>query len=219
MSGEAPASSDRPWHSYLTIDLFAHVLSRSIFHPYIAWLIPLCLRAITTPYHAPEFIAACLWASLVTLWAILVVFNHRLAYGVPREVDWDEEVVVITGGASGHGKILAETYGMRGASVAVLDLQKPGKESEGLAGVLYYRCDVGDIAAVEQVKEQIEHDVCRHSIDAQSVCRLEADCVSPAAWCAYYPHQQCWHRKRQATTSIVFERSPAQLQCQSPRSL
>ena len=142
MSGEAPASSDRSWHSYLTIDLFAHVLGRSIFHPYIAWLIPLCLRAITTPYDAPEFIAACVWASLVTVWAILGVFNHRLAYGVPRDVDRNEEVVVITGGANGLGKIIAETYGMRGASVAVLDLRKPDKESEGLAGVHYYSCDV-----------------------------------------------------------------------------
>ncbi len=152
--------SDRPWHSHITIDLLMHVLSRSIFHPYIAWLIPLCLRAVATRYEAPEFIAACVWASLVTLAGILRVFNHRIAYGRPREVDWDEEVVVITGGASGLGKIIAEMYGMRGASLAVLDITEPEKESEGLADVRFYKCDISDPGAVTKVTEKIEKDVC-----------------------------------------------------------
>ena len=76
-------------------------------------------------------------------------------------MDWDEEVVVITGGANGLGKILAEMYGMRGASVAVLDVQKPEKESEGLAVINFYTCDVGDAEAVQKVKGEIEKDVCR----------------------------------------------------------
>ncbi len=158
---------DTPWHHHLTIDLFAKILSRSIFHPYICWLIPLCLRAVATPYEAPEFIAACGWASLVTFSVVLGAVNKRIAYGLPREVEWDEEAVVITGGASGLGKILAEIYGMRGASVAVLDVQKPEKESEGLAGVTFYTCDVGDPDAVEQAKEQIEKDVRSHYASVQ----------------------------------------------------
>lgn len=151
---------ERPWYHHITIDLIAHILNRSIFHPYIAWLIPLCLRATATPYNAPEFTAACVWASLVTASAVLGVFNRRIAYGVPREVDWDNEVVVITGGANGLGKIIAEMYGMRGASVAVLDMRKPETESEGLTGVEFYICDVGDAKAVEKAKEDIEKDVC-----------------------------------------------------------
>lgn len=155
----APLTADKPWHSYVTLDLLAHVLSRSIFHPYIAWLIPLCLRALATPYHNPEFIFACVWATLVTLWTILGVFNQRLAYGVPRQVDWDEEVVVITGGARGLGKVLAEMFGMRGASVGVLDVVEMERESEGLAGVKHYECDVSDAEAVDKAKQQIEKDV------------------------------------------------------------
>lgn len=164
MDSSTPPLKDKPWHSYLTIDLLVHVLNRSIFHPYIAWLIPLCLRAIATQYHAPEFIAACVWAGAVTLFAILGSVDKRISYGLPREVDWDEEVVVITGGANGLGKILAETYGMRGASVAVLDVAQPEKESEGLAGVQFYSCDVGDITQVEKVKAQVEKDVCSNPI-------------------------------------------------------
>src|ERR1700761_3468382 len=142
----ADPTRDSSWSAYLTVDLLAHVLNRSIFHPFIAWLIPLCLRAVATPYHNPEFIASCVWAAAVTLWTMLSVVNKRIAYGLPREVSWDDEVVVITGGANGLGKILSETYGMRGASVAVLDVKKPEKESEGLAGVQFYACDVGDAA-------------------------------------------------------------------------
>ena len=45
----------------------------------------------------------------------------------------------------------------------MLDVQKPEKESEGLAGVRFYTVDVGDAAGVEKAKGQIEKDVCRYS--------------------------------------------------------
>jgi len=153
----------KQWYQHITIDLLALILQRSIFHPFIAWLIPLCQRAVGAPYESFEFRATCTYAAFITLLWMLGVANKRLAYGLPRELNWDEEVVVITGGASGLGKILAEMYGMRGASVAVLDVQEPEKESEGLAGVQLYQCDVGDAAAVQKVKDQIEKNVCSYT--------------------------------------------------------
>jgi len=158
----APNHLSKPWHEHITIDLLAHVLNRSLFHPFIAWLIPLCQRAVGAPYDSFNFTATCIYASIVTLIWVLGFLNTRIAYGLPRELDWDEEVVVITGGASGLGKILAETYGMRGASVAVLDVRDPEEEeSEGLATVKSYKCDVGDAEAVVRTREQIEKHVCR----------------------------------------------------------
>lgn len=161
MASHVTSGRGKRWHEHLTIDLFAHVLSNSIFHPFVAWMVPLCLRAIQAPYESTEFIASCVYASMITLLWMLSVVNNRLAYGLPREVNWDDEVIVITGGAGGLGKIIAEMYGMRGASVAILDIFKPVKESEGLAGVQVYQCDVGDPAAVEKAKAQIEEDVRR----------------------------------------------------------
>ncbi|KAK5675591.1 hypothetical protein LTS10_011691 [Elasticomyces elasticus] len=149
----------QPWHHLVTIDVLAHVLARSILHPFIAWLIPLCQRAVGAPYESFNFIATGVWAAIVTLIWLLNAVNDRIAYGAPRDLDWDEEVVVITGGASGLGKIIAEMYGMRGASVAILDVQKPEKESEGLAGIQFYQCDVGDAAVVQKAKEQIDKDL------------------------------------------------------------
>jgi len=53
---------------------------------------------------------------------------------------------------------MAEVYGMRGVSVAVLDNHISAAESEA-RNVHFYHCDVGDPAAVESCKEQIERDL------------------------------------------------------------
>ena len=76
-------------------------------------------------------------------------------------MDWENEVVVITGGARGLGKVLAEMYGMRGVSVAVLDLEVPAERSEALEHVRFYRCDVSRLEEVRRVKGRIEEDVRR----------------------------------------------------------
>jgi len=74
--------------------------------------------------------------------------------------------VVITGGASGLGKVIAEMYGMRGVSVAVLDVRVPDEEerekSEALEHVRFYRCDVGRLEEVQRARGQIEEDVRRN---------------------------------------------------------
>ncbi|EON67512.1 hypothetical protein W97_06880 [Coniosporium apollinis CBS 100218] len=156
MSAPTRRTTERPWHQHLTIDLLAYVLNRSIFHPFIAWLIPLSLRAKVTPYDAPSMILAIAWAVLITVYTILSYIDRRIAYGLPRDVDLEEEVIVITGGASGLGALIAEVYGLRGASVAVLDVKEPEGE---VNGVEFYKCDVGDRAQVERAARQIERDL------------------------------------------------------------
>jgi hypothetical protein len=166
----APASTlsapaEKPWHAHITIDLLAHVLARSIFHPYIAWLVPLCLRSLSYPTSHPHFQYTCLYATFITLFAVLSKLNKRLAWGPPRKLDWEHEVVVITGGASGLGKVIAEMYGMRGVSVAVLDVRVPDEKererSEALEHVRFYRCDVGRLEEVQRARGEIERDVRR----------------------------------------------------------
>jgi hypothetical protein len=165
----APASArtthtENPWHAHITIDLLALILARSIFHPYIAWLVPLCLRSLSYPTSHPHFRYTCLYAVFISLFALLSKLNKRLAWGPPRKLDWEREVVVITGGASGLGKVIAEMYGMRGVSVAVLDVRVPEeKESEALESVRFYKCDVGSLEEVQRAKGEIERDVRRFS--------------------------------------------------------
>ncbi|KAM3425324.1 putative oxidoreductase [Cercospora zeina] len=159
MANHVTSGQSRKWYDNITIDLFARVLSNSIFHPFVAWLVPLCLRSLQAPYESLEFITACAYAGLVTLFWMLSVINKRIAYGIPRTVDWDHEVVVITGGANGLGKIIAQMYGMRGASVAILDVAEPDKELDDLEDVHYYKCDIGDADAVAKVGEVVKRDL------------------------------------------------------------
>jgi len=88
---------------------------------------------------------------------ILSVFNHRTAFGVPRDIDWEEEVVVVTGGANGIGLCIAETYGLRGASVAVLDTAE--LEHADDRGISMYKCDVSNRADVKRVAKLIQQEV------------------------------------------------------------
>ena len=174
----APASTrgaiaEKPWHAHITIDLLAHVLARSIFHPFIAWLIPLCLRSLSYPTSHPHFQYTCFYAALVSLLALLGKLNNRLAWGPTRKLDWEREVVVITGGASGLGKVIAEMYGMRGVSVAVLDVRVPEEKerSEALEHVRFYKCDVASLEDVRRARGEIEEDVRRADLSRYSVTK------------------------------------------------
>jgi hypothetical protein len=142
------------------------VLNQSILHPFIAWIIVLCLCAQATPYAHPAFIVAFAYATFLTLLDIAFMISDRIAFGVPRQVDLSEEVIVITGGASGLGRLVAQIYGLRGGSVAVLDIaeEKDVKGWEDVGGVEYYRCDIGVRDEVETVARRIEEDVCLVSL-------------------------------------------------------
>ncbi|KAJ4307008.1 hypothetical protein N0V88_000382 [Collariella sp. IMI 366227] len=145
------------WFAPLSIDLIVKVFKTTFFHPFIAWIIPLCFRAQNMFWDAPPMLVSIGWAAFITLCWIGGVINDRLANGVPREVDLSEEVIVITGGASGLGLLIAEVYGMRGATVAVLDVAE--MENGEARGVTYYKCDVSDKEQIARVAAQIEKEV------------------------------------------------------------
>jgi hypothetical protein len=156
------SSSNRP--AVITLDLILRALHSTFLHPFIAWLVPLCLRAQATPYSHPSFIITSIYASILTVIVLLAAINRRIAYGLPREVDLSEEVVLVAGGASGIGKAIAENYGMRGVSVAVVDVKRPGtgrgdQDEDDMSNIRYYRCDVGDRERLEEVARRIESDV------------------------------------------------------------
>ncbi|KAJ5085367.1 hypothetical protein N7532_010138 [Penicillium argentinense] len=140
------SSPQRPWSHHLTLDTLYRVLQRTLLSPFLAWLVVLCLRAQVTPPTDPAFLITVAYAVFLSVLFVAQTINHRVAYGVPRTVDSDREVVLITGGA-----------------VAVLDIKEFGGigEQEGLfgEGVCYYQCDVGDRAALESAKLEIEKEL------------------------------------------------------------
>ncbi|KAI0025098.1 NAD(P)-binding protein [Xylariomycetidae sp. FL0641] len=145
------------WFAPLSIDLFLRVLNITILHPFVAWIIPLCFSAEHHAMDTKPMRVSMAWATLVTLLWMADTISKKIAYGMHREVDLTEEVIVITGGASGLGLLVAEVYGMRGATVAVLDTAE--LESTDARGITYYKCDVGDKAQVARVAAEIEKDL------------------------------------------------------------
>lgn len=162
------STTPKPFHQHITFDLLVLILSRSIFHPFICFLIPLCLLATHRPFSSPPVVNSFYWACLVTIYHVLAVWNHRLAYGKARKVDLEEEVVLIAGGGSrdGLGRLMAEVYAMKGVrGVAILDVQLPDKEEHAEQeeweemGVKWYKCDVGRRDEVEKVRLEVLKEV------------------------------------------------------------
>ncbi|KAH7083239.1 hypothetical protein BKA63DRAFT_147308 [Paraphoma chrysanthemicola] len=150
---------DEPWHHYLSIDVLWYVLGYTLFHPFVSWVVVLCLRAQYTPYGNPEMRIAIAWSILMSAIGIFSIISDRIAFGSPREVDLADEVIVITGGVEGLGGLLAETYGMRNANIAVLDTKVVDQDEAEEKGVLYYQCDVSDAKQVEAAAAKIVEDL------------------------------------------------------------
>jgi len=67
-------------------------------------------------------------------------------------LDWGEQIVLITGGASGIGELLANTLAVRNVTVIVLDVNPIITENDN---IVYYKCDVSKWEEVEMVSEKI----------------------------------------------------------------
>ncbi|KAJ5514753.1 hypothetical protein N7463_004305 [Penicillium fimorum] len=155
---QSTPGSINPRSNLVTIDTLISVLSKSLLHPFIAWILVLCLRAQVTPSTDPAWILAVSYATVLTVVFIARVINQRAAYGAPRTVDFENEVVVITGAASGLGLLIAQMYNMRGASVAILDIKDVPEDSRDEVfgeGVLYITCDVAERGALKVAKGRI----------------------------------------------------------------
>jgi hypothetical protein len=180
------------------------VLNQTILHPFVAWIVVLCLRAQVTPTDHPSFIIAVGWAVFLTVLTGAKMMNQRVAYGIPREAKLSREVIVITGGGSGLGQLIAQIYGMRGASVAVLDV-KEVSEVEGweeLAGVEYYQCDVGDRKALERTVRRIEGDVSLILLEQLLVIFAKLHLFF-IAWKGYGARQLCCGGNQRITAPVL----------------
>jgi len=149
-----PNNQELSWAQPLTLDLLLKVANVTFLHPFVAWMIPLCMRAQAMPWDHLAIRIVIGYASMLTLLYFLGVANKQIAYSKARKVDLSEEVIVITGGASGLGLLIAEVYGMRGATVAILDVRD--LESGEARGVTAYKCDVGDKDQVMQAAAKIQ---------------------------------------------------------------
>lgn len=120
---------------------------------------------------------------LVTIFWLLsftsLAWRNRCWWPGLERIDWTEQVVLITGGANGLGRVLAETLAVKHVTVVVLDI-KPFAESDlgthtfvildcrstilvlilpSTDDIHFFQCDVSDAIAVEAVAEQVKREV------------------------------------------------------------
>jgi NAD(P)-dependent dehydrogenase (short-subunit alcohol dehydrogenase family) len=99
-----------------------------------------------------------------------------------------DKVAVVTGGASGIGKAIAQAYHDKGAQVVLVDLKLEQARAEAAAmgeGVAAYGCDVSDPASVEAVVADIVRDLGRVDILVNSagiVALAPAEELTVDAW-------------------------------------
>ncbi|KAF8529110.1 retinal short-chain dehydrogenase/reductase [Hysterangium stoloniferum] len=149
-----------PLFDSLDVDLVIKVLSNTVFSPFFIFWIPMFYRSQGAPWDAPTVTASlayfvflcCFW----TLKSLSGLWRNGLSSLKPRRFDWGEQIVLVTGGASGIGLLLARTLAVRNVTVVVLDVNSVDTENYNIH---YYKCDVSKWEEVEAVSKKITEEV------------------------------------------------------------
>ncbi|KAM6522983.1 hypothetical protein FALCPG4_012590 [Fusarium falciforme] len=77
--------------------------------------------------------------------------------GAALKWDWTREIILITGGSSGMGKMMAERFAAKGIKVVIIDIQPP--QGKLPLNVSFYKADITSPDTVKDVAERIRKDV------------------------------------------------------------
>ncbi|KAI9447962.1 retinal short-chain dehydrogenase/reductase [Lactarius indigo] len=143
------------------IDLVVKVLSHTAFSPFFLFLVPVFLIFQGYKLEDPSILGSSAYLVLVSLfwffkWYSRLYRNQGSLLFGPGAVDWDEQIVLITGGASGIGELLANTLAVRNVTVVVLDINPIVTENYNIT---YYRCDVTKWEEVEAVAKKVIEEI------------------------------------------------------------
>jgi D-xylose 1-dehydrogenase len=104
----------------------------------------------------------------------------------------EDRLVVVTGGASGIGESIVEAFARQNAQVVFLDIQEDAAKelvrrmvAEGLRAPEYFRCDLTDIAALQETVQEILQRFGRVDVlvnNAGNDTRHSVEAVTPESW-------------------------------------
>lgn len=150
-----------PLYDSFDVDLIMKVLSHTAFSPFFTFFIPLfyifrgarwpdALVVVTAGYNV---VVSAFW--FLRWYSRLYRNQGSLLFG-PGRPDWGEQLVVVTGGSSGIGELIANTLAVRNVTAVVLDVKPIVTENYNIT---YYKCDVSKWEEVERVAKQIVEEL------------------------------------------------------------
>ncbi|GBE79942.1 Dehydrogenase RED2 [Sparassis crispa] len=160
MEGEQQYDTSPIFDSF-DIDLVVKHLSHTVFSPFFTFLFPVFFLFQGLHWSDPAVLATVgynlvLCAFWFLKWCSRLYRNQgSLLFGQPP-LDWGEQVVVITGGSSGIGELIANTLAVRNVTVIVLDIKPIITEN---FNITYYKCDVSKWEEVEAVSKKITDEI------------------------------------------------------------
>ena len=160
---EKPTPPPSPSFPLVTLDGIVSLFVGPLTNPFFTLLPPLIVLALNPNSDSPAFVYSCVFTVVTLALQFLAFLNKLVAGGPRRHLDWDNEVVLITGGCGGLGRVLAEYYGsiQRCSTVAVdvlpADVQRCAEWEAH--GCVYCQCDVGDFDAVVSLRRRVESEL------------------------------------------------------------
>ncbi|OWZ26062.1 hypothetical protein C349_07099 [Cryptococcus neoformans var. grubii Br795] len=146
----------------LTLDIVVYCLRKTIFSPYLAIFIPIALHFCSISSRLLLFVS-CFWGVAICFIQLLLYADWRYAnqarwFRAPPKLRWEDQVVLITGGGSGIGALLAETLADRSVAVAILTKELP-KQPFTHSHIHVFECDVSDYNAVMGMSARVREAV------------------------------------------------------------
>jgi len=143
------------------VDLVIKVLKQTFFSPFFLFLIPafFYFQGFSI-YHPAVFFSGLYYLAVSAFWLFKFISriyrNNGSIFFAPPPLDWGEQIVVVTGGSSGIGELLANTLAVRNVTVVVLDVKPIQTENYNIT---YYPCDVSKWEEVEAVSKKIAEEI------------------------------------------------------------
>lgn len=110
------------------IDIIVKVVVHTILSPFFTFFIPVFYYFQGFPWYHPIVLSTSAYVVVVcAFWGLkwysrLYRNQGSLLFG-PAPFDWGEQIIVITGGSSGIGELIANTCAVRNVTVVVLDVK------------------------------------------------------------------------------------------------
>ncbi|KAK0230484.1 retinal short-chain dehydrogenase/reductase [Armillaria fumosa] len=155
------ARDGSPIYDSFDVDLVVKVLSHTAFSPFFIFFIPIFHLFQGAKITDPIIVGWGVYYVIISLfwlvkWCSLLYRNQGDILFAPPRLDWGEQIVVITGGSSGVGELLANTLAVRNVNVVVLDLNPIATENYNIT---YYQCDVSKWEEVDAVSKKVIDEI------------------------------------------------------------